>query len=63
LRQVFAEKANTVGPWLERQLESVLSIGMGGRGSLENAITQLKNIQQQVHFRLKFCVVLLTDIF
>uniref|UniRef100_A0A0M3K7Q0 EF-hand domain-containing protein n=1 Tax=Anisakis simplex TaxID=6269 RepID=A0A0M3K7Q0_ANISI len=49
LRQVFAEKANTVGPWLERQLESVLSIGMGGRGSLENAITQLKNIQQQTY--------------
>uniref|UniRef100_A0A915B2A6 Alpha actinin n=1 Tax=Parascaris univalens TaxID=6257 RepID=A0A915B2A6_PARUN len=49
LRQVFAEKANTVGPWLERQLENVLGIGMGGRGSLENAISQLRNIQQQAH--------------
>ncbi|KHN81974.1 Alpha-actinin, sarcomeric [Toxocara canis] len=49
LRQIFAEKANTVGPWLERQLESVLSIGMGGRGSLESAISQLRNIQQQAY--------------
>ncbi|KAM3717057.1 Alpha-actinin, sarcomeric [Dirofilaria immitis] len=47
LRQLFAEKANTVGPWLERQLEHVLSIGLGGRGSLENAVSQLKTIQQQ----------------
>uniref|UniRef100_A0A1I8EEK1 Alpha-actinin n=1 Tax=Wuchereria bancrofti TaxID=6293 RepID=A0A1I8EEK1_WUCBA len=47
LRQLFAEKANTVGPWLERQLEHVLSIGLGGRGSLENAVAQLKSIQQQ----------------
>nr|CRZ24421.1 BMA-ATN-1 [Brugia malayi] len=47
LRQLFAEKANTVGPWLERQLEHVLSIGLGGRGSLENAVSQLKSIQQQ----------------
>lgn len=51
LRQLFAEKANTVGPWLERQLEQVLAIGLGGRGSLENAISQLKNIQQQVFYR------------
>ncbi|CAG9539472.1 unnamed protein product [Cercopithifilaria johnstoni] len=47
LRQLFATKANTVGPWLERQLEQVLSIGLGGRGSLENAVSQLKSIQQQ----------------
>ncbi|VDN24751.1 unnamed protein product [Gongylonema pulchrum] len=47
LRQLFAEKANTVGPWLERQLEQVLAIGLGGRGSLESAVSQLKSIQQQ----------------
>ncbi|KAH7694436.1 alpha-actinin, partial [Aphelenchoides avenae] len=46
LRQSFAEKANTVGPWLERQLEDVLSIGMGGRGSLESSINQLRGVQQ-----------------
>lgn len=49
LRQLFAEKANTVGPWLERQLEQVLAIGMGGRGSLESAISQLRSIQQQTN--------------
>lgn len=49
LRQLFAEKANAVGPWLERQIEYVLSIGLGGRGSLENTVSQLKSIQQQVY--------------
>ncbi|KAF8382532.1 atn-1 [Pristionchus pacificus] len=49
LRQVFAEKANNVGPWLERQLEQVISIGMGGRGSLEGAIQQLTTIHQQAN--------------
>jgi actinin alpha len=49
LRQTFAEKANSVGPWLENQLEQVLAIGMGGRGSLENAINQLKGIQQNAY--------------
>ncbi|GMT10757.1 hypothetical protein PFISCL1PPCAC_2054 [Pristionchus fissidentatus] len=49
LRQVFADKANTVGPWLERQLEQVISIGMGGRGSLEQAIQQLTSIHQQAN--------------
>ena len=38
LRQSFAEKANAVGPWLEQQMEQVVNIGMGGRGSLETAI-------------------------
>ncbi|KAK0409449.1 hypothetical protein QR680_004544 [Steinernema hermaphroditum] len=41
----FAEKANRIGPWLEQQLEKVLAIGLGGRGSLENTISQLKEIQ------------------
>lgn len=53
LRQLFAEKANTVGPWIERQLEQVLAIGLGGRGSLESAVSQLKSIQQQVHISQK----------
>lgn len=52
LRQTFAEKANSVGPWLENQLEQVLAIGMGGRGSLENAINQLKGIQQNVNAKI-----------
>uniref|UniRef100_A0A0K0FD93 Alpha actinin (inferred by orthology to a D. melanogaster protein) n=1 Tax=Strongyloides venezuelensis TaxID=75913 RepID=A0A0K0FD93_STRVS len=48
LRQVFGDKANTMGPWLENQLEKVISIGMGGRGSLETAISQLKQIQNDI---------------
>ncbi|CAJ0582161.1 unnamed protein product, partial [Mesorhabditis spiculigera] len=47
LRELFAQKANNVGPWLERQIEQVLAIGMGGRGSLENAIDQLNQLHQQ----------------
>uniref|UniRef100_A0A0N4ZA59 Calponin-homology (CH) domain-containing protein n=1 Tax=Parastrongyloides trichosuri TaxID=131310 RepID=A0A0N4ZA59_PARTI len=48
LRQVFADKANGMGVWLENQLEKVISIGMGGRGSLETAINQLKQIQNEI---------------
>ncbi len=29
LRRQFAEKANQVGPWTERQMDAVTSIGMG----------------------------------
>lgn len=29
LRRQFAEKANQVGPWIERQLDAVTAIGMG----------------------------------
>uniref|UniRef100_A0A6F7Q068 Alpha-actinin, sarcomeric n=1 Tax=Haemonchus contortus TaxID=6289 RepID=A0A6F7Q068_HAECO len=46
LRTVFADKANQVGPWLERELERVLAIGLGGRGRLEDAIHQLRGIHQ-----------------
>ena len=29
LRRQFAEKANSVGPWIERQMDAVASIAMG----------------------------------
>lgn len=29
LRRQFAEKANAVGPWIERQLDAVTAIGLG----------------------------------
>ena len=29
MRRQFAEKANSVGPWIERQMDSVASIAMG----------------------------------
>lgn len=37
-----------MGPWLERELEQVLAIGLGGRGRLEDAIQQLRSIQRNV---------------
>ncbi|PAV78345.1 hypothetical protein WR25_24776 isoform B [Diploscapter pachys] len=46
LRTIFAERANQVGPWLEKELEQVLAIGLGGRGRLEDAIHQLRGIHQ-----------------
>ncbi|WKY10243.1 hypothetical protein Q1695_002526 [Nippostrongylus brasiliensis] len=52
LRTVFADKANQVGPWLERELERVLAIGLGGRGRLEDAIHQLRGIHQDaMHYK------------
>jgi hypothetical protein len=29
VRRQFAEKANQVGPWIERQMDAVTAIGMG----------------------------------
>ena len=29
MRRQFAEKANAVGPWIERQMDAVVSIAMG----------------------------------
>lgn len=62
LRQLFADKSNSVGPWLESQLETVgrrltfcdlflqvVQIGMGGRGSLETAIQALQETYSRAH--------------
>ncbi|RWS21109.1 Alpha-actinin: sarcomeric-like protein, partial [Leptotrombidium deliense] len=35
LRRKFGEKANVVGPWIERHIDSVAAVGMGVQGSLE----------------------------
>lgn len=44
LRRQFAEKANQVGPWIERQIDAVNAIGMGmQQGSLE---VQLKKLHE-----------------
>ncbi|KAL8601552.1 hypothetical protein ACOMHN_003818 [Nucella lapillus] len=42
LRRQFANKANTVGQWVETQLDAVASIGVQMKGSLED---QLKKLQ------------------
>lgn len=48
MRHQFAEKANAVGPWLERQLDTVYQIGLGGSGSLETGIQRLQDIYQTI---------------
>lgn len=49
LRRQFAEKANSVGPWIERQMDSVTAIGMGLQGSLEDQLHRLKEYEQAVY--------------
>lgn len=48
LRRQFAEKANSVGPWIERQLDAVASIGMGMQGTLEDQLNKLRQYDQAV---------------
>lgn len=49
LRRQFAEKANGVGPWIERQMDSVTAIGMGLQGSLEDQLHRLREYEQAVY--------------
>ncbi|KAG8186293.1 hypothetical protein JTE90_007321 [Oedothorax gibbosus] len=48
LRRKFAEKANAVGPWIERQMDSVAAIGMGMQGSLEDQLNKLRQFEVSV---------------
>jgi len=48
LRRQFAEKANQIGPWIERQMDAVTAIGMGLQGSLEDQLHRLKEYNQGV---------------
>ncbi|XP_059350410.1 alpha-actinin, sarcomeric isoform X2 [Daphnia carinata] len=49
MRRQFAEKANSVGPWIERQMDAVASIAMGMQGSLEDQLVRLKEYEQNVY--------------
>lgn len=49
LRRQFAEKANAVGPWMERQLDAVTAIGMGLQGTLEDQLHRLKEYESAVY--------------
>ncbi|CAB3247226.1 unnamed protein product [Arctia plantaginis] len=49
LRRQFAEKANAVGPWIERQMDAVTAIGMGLQGSLEDQLRRLKEYETGVY--------------
>ena len=46
LRRQFADKANSVGPWIERQMDAVASIAMGMQvQKLDNLIQIIFKIQ------------------
>merc|ERR1712131_529104 len=49
LRRSFAEKANQVGPWIERQMDAVAAIGMGMQGSLEEQLSRLSEYEEAVY--------------
>merc|ERR1711910_131344 len=49
LRRSFAEKANQVGPWIERQMDAVAAIGMGMQGSLEEQLGRLREYEEAVY--------------
>jgi actinin alpha len=48
LRQAFAAKANTVGPWIERQSDAIASIPLQMQGTLEQQLQRLKQYQTAV---------------
>lgn len=49
LRKKFGEKANIVGPWIERQMDAVTGVAMSTHGSLEDSLHKLKNLEQQTN--------------
>lgn len=48
LRKNFASKANHIGQWIEQHLDSVSNI-FGCKGSLEDHLQKLKNIEKEIH--------------
>lgn len=47
LRRKFGEKANIVGPWIEKQMDSIAAVGMGMIGTLEDQLKKLQAFEQQ----------------
>lgn len=48
LRRKFAEKANGVGPWIERNIDQVAAIGLGMQGTLEDQMQKLRAYEDAV---------------
>ncbi|KAI1295512.1 Alpha-actinin, sarcomeric [Halotydeus destructor] len=46
LRRKFGEKANVVGPWIEKTMDLVATIGMGMHASLEEQLKKLQQVEQ-----------------
>lgn len=42
LRRQFASKANTIGPWIENNLDAIASIGVNMKSSLEDQLNKLR---------------------
>ncbi|XP_014667400.1 PREDICTED: alpha-actinin, sarcomeric-like [Priapulus caudatus] len=49
LRRHFAEKANSVGPWIERQLDTIANFGIQTTGPLEEQMKKLKAFETQIY--------------
>ncbi|XP_015782540.1 alpha-actinin isoform X2 [Tetranychus urticae] len=49
LRRKFGERANVVGPWIERQMDAVAAVGMGIQGTLEDQKNKLLQYEQAVN--------------
>ncbi|XP_053207168.1 alpha-actinin-like isoform X1 [Panonychus citri] len=49
LRRRFGERANVVGPWIERQMDAVAAVGMGMQGTLEDQKNKLIQYDQAVN--------------
>lgn len=47
LRRKFGEKANVIGPWIERQMDAVTAVAMSTQGTLEDQLHKLRNFEQQ----------------
>ena len=48
MRQQFAQKANMVGPWIEKQMKAVIDLGFNLQIALEDQQTNLKQYEQVV---------------
>lgn len=48
LRQQFAQKANMVGPWIEKQMKAVIDLGFNITIALEGQLANLKQYEQVV---------------
>jgi hypothetical protein len=53
LRRQFAEKANQVGPWIEKQLDAVTAIGMGLQVMVLNMKTCGSHLKKFIFENLK----------
>ncbi|CAF0858942.1 unnamed protein product [Brachionus calyciflorus] len=48
LRILFAQKANVVGPWIERQHDQIASVTVNMQGGLEAQLQRLKTMEQSL---------------